>query len=380
MKTVTTTLMAGILALASLAMAQAPQPKLPKSFRFDFENNTIFLKVGINGQPPVWFILDTGASGNVLDSGLAQKMGLKTEGERQGTGAGKGTVQIKFAKNVTFDLPGLSTPAESVYVIDLSGQPALMGREVGGILGYDFFLPYVVEVDYPGELVTLYDPAIFKYSGDGEAIGFNLVKKTPHIPVKIKIPGREAVERQVLIDSGSGDAVDDDVMAQSANKLEVVGGVGLGQEFRTTVGRAEAIQIGRYTLKQPVGVSGGVSLIGNELLRRFHVIIDYSRQKLYLEPNAHLQDEFLVNASGLDLRWSPDFKSFTVHDVAVQSPASEAGVKSGDLLVAIDGCPAAEFTMEQVGTLFTHADKQYRLGLMRGSQPLEVAIKLRKRL
>ena len=380
MKTVTKMFMAGILSLASLSLAQAPQPKLPKSFRFDFENNMVFLKVGVNGQSPVWFILDTGASGNVLDSGLAQKMGLKTEGERQGTGAGKGTVQIKFVKNVTFDLPGLSTPAESVYVIDLSGQPALMGREVGGILGYDFFLPYVVEVDYPGQLVTLYDPATFKYSGAGEAIAFTLVKKTPRIPVKIKIPGREAVERQVLIDSGSGDAVDDDVMAQSPNKLEVVGGVGLGQEFRTTVGRAESVQIGRYMLKQPVGVSGGVSLIGNELLRRFHVTIDYSRQKLFLEPNAHFQDEFLVNASGLDLRWSPDFKSFTVHDVAVQSPASEAGVKSGDLLVAIDGSPAAEFTIEQVGTLFTHAGKQYRLSLMRGSQPLEVAIKLRKRL
>ena len=87
-------IIAGILALASLAMAQAPQPKLPKSFRFDFENNIIFLKVGINRQPPVWFILDTGASGNVLDSGLVQKMGLKTEGERQGTGAGKGTSNI----------------------------------------------------------------------------------------------------------------------------------------------------------------------------------------------------------------------------------------------------------------------------------------------
>ena len=372
--------LAAILVSTVLASAQAPRPQLPKSFRFDFENNIIFLKVGINGQPPVWFILDTGASGNVLDSGLVQKMGLKTEGERQGTGAGKGTVQIKFAKNVVFDLPGLSTPSESVYVIDLSGQPALMGREVGGILGYDFFLPYVVEVDYPGELVTLYDPATFKYSGGGEAVAFTLVKKTPHIPIKINIPGREAVERQVLIDSGSGDAVDDDVMAQSSNKLEVVGGVGLGQEFRTTVGRAESVQIGRYTLKQPVGVSGGVALIGNELLRRFHVIFDYSRQKLYLEPNAHLEDQLLVNASGLDLRWSPDFKSFTVHDVALQSPASEAGVKNGDLLVAIDGSPAAEFTMEQVGTLFTHAGKQYRLSLMRGSQPLEIVIKLRKRL
>jgi hypothetical protein len=365
---------------ASCTSAQATKPQFPLSFPFDFENNQIFLKVGINDNAPVWFIVDSGASANVVDAALAQKLGLKTEGEKQGTGAGKGTVRVTFAKNVRFELPGLSSPSESAYVIDLSGQPALQGREVGGILGYDFFRRYVVEIDYDAELLTLHDPDVFKYDGRGAEIPFELVKKTPHIPLKIKLNGRDALERKVLVDSGSGDAVDDDLMAQSVNKLEVVGGVGLGQEFRTTVGRAESVQIGPYILKQPTGVSGGVALIGNEALRRFNIVFDYSRQKLYLEPNSHLGDEFVVDASGLDLRWSPDFKSLRVHDVAVQSPAAEAGVKTGDLLVAINSRPCSEFSIEQVGKMFAQDGKQYRLNVRRASESRELVLKLRKRL
>lgn len=77
--------------------APAPATRLPVSIPFDFANNQVFLKVGINSAKPVWFVLDSGASGCVIDAALAQQLGLKVEGEKQGTGAGKGTVTVRFA-------------------------------------------------------------------------------------------------------------------------------------------------------------------------------------------------------------------------------------------------------------------------------------------
>jgi hypothetical protein len=73
-----------------LAQAPAATTRLPISIPFDFAKNQVFLKVGINSSAPVWFVLDSGASGCVADTALAHKLGLKIEGERQGTGAEKG--------------------------------------------------------------------------------------------------------------------------------------------------------------------------------------------------------------------------------------------------------------------------------------------------
>ena len=336
--------------------------------------------MGINSAKPVWFVLDSGASGCVIDAALAQQLGLKVEGEKQGTGAGKGTVTVRFAKNVTYTMAGIAVPVDSSYVIDLSGQPALQGREVGGILGYDFFVRYVVDIDYAARVMTLWDPAAYNYRGAGKLIPFTMVKKTPHVRVRIGVGGQPAIERELLVDSGSGDAVDDDVLAKSARRIEVVGGVGLGQEFRTTLARADFLQIGDFRLAEPFGATGGVALIGTEVLRRFRVTFDYSRRQMALEPNVHYGEPFVLDASGLDLRWAPGFTEFVVHDVARDSPATRAGIEAKDAVVAINGQPASSFTIEQVTTMLTEAGQSYRLTIRRKGRSQEVTIALAKRL
>ena len=49
-------------------------------------------------------------------------------------------------------------------------------------------------------------------------------------------------------------------------------------------------------------------------------------------------------------------------------------------ITSINGQPAAAFTIEQFSRLLTGAGRQYRLGIQRGSEHIEVTIQLRKRL
>lgn len=373
-------LLSSLLLLAGLATGACGQmaPALPLSIPFNFENNQVYLQAGIDGHEPGWFVLDSGASGCVIDAAVAKRLGLATHGEKRGTGAGKGTVDVTFTDNVTYDLAGLHVTIPQSYVIDLSGQPAIVGREIVGILGYDFFARYVVDVDYDAAMLTLSEPSQFSYTGTGTAIPFTLVKKTPHITVHATVTDGPGVDREVLVDSGSEDAFDDDALADAPKRLEAVGGVGLGQEFRITLGRARQLKIGPFTLEQPFGGTGGVPLIGTEILRRFRVTFDYSRMRLILAPNRHLHDAFIFDASGLDLRWAPD--SFIIHDIAKPSPAAESGLKTGDVIVTIDGRPSAGFRLEQVQTLLTESGRTLRLGIRRGDKRLEIPLTLQERL
>jgi hypothetical protein len=358
------------------ASSAAPSLSIP----FEFRNNQIFLRAAVGRGPAMWFILDSGASGCVVDKAVARRLGLKTSGEARGTGAGKGTYPITFAAGLVYRLPGVQLAVAKSYVIDLSGQTALQGRPVAGILGYDFFARYVVALDFETSVMTLSDPATFSYGGPGESLPFTLVHNTPHIALRIKAGPGEAVERQVLVDSGSGDAVDDDTLGAAPAHLEVVGGVGLGQEFRTTIGRAEWAQLGSYRLSAPLGATGGTPLIGLEVLRRFAVVFDYAHAQLFLAPNKDFAEPFAMDASGLDLRWTADLKRFAIHDVAKDTPAADAGLRSGDEIAAINGTAANLFRIDQVQSLLTKDGQSVRLDIRTARTTRTVTLALRKRL
>jgi hypothetical protein len=372
---------ARLLCIALLALLAVPASAAsPLSLPFEFRNNQIFLRAAVGHGPAMWFILDSGASGCVVDTAVARRLRLKTAGEARGTGAGKGTYALTFAADLTYRLPGVQLAVAKSYVIDLSGQTALQGRRVARILGYDFFARYVVALDFETSVMTLSDPATFQERGSGESIPFALAHNTPHIAVRIKAGPGEAVERLVLVDSGSGDGVDDDVLAAAPAHLEVVGGVGLGQEFRTTLGRAEWLQIGTFKLAGPLGATGGTPLIGLEILRRFAVVFDYAHTRLLLAPNKDFSEPFAMDASGLDLRWTPDLKRFAVHDVAKDTPAAEAGLHSGDEIVAINGTAANLFRIDQVQSLLTKDGQTVRLDIRSGAATRTTTLILRKRL
>jgi hypothetical protein len=348
---------------------------LPLAVPFDFQDNQVFLQAGIDGSTPRWFILDSGASACVVDKALARKLHLRTSGSRRGTGAGKGAVEMGLLDDVSYSLPGARFTIPKSYAIDFSGQKSVIGREVAGILGYDFFARYIVSLDFETHIMTLSDPESFQ--GTGEPVALTFEKKTPRIAVRIKIGDGDAVERTLLVDSGSQDAVDDDAFAASPVKLDVVGGVGLGQEFHTTIARAQWAEIGRFRLAAPLGSPGGVPLIGLETLRRFDVAFDYAHARLFLTPNREFAEPFAMDASGLDLRWTKDLKNFAVHDVARDTPAFDAGIKAGDEIESVNSQQVHLFRIAQIQQLLTRDGSEVTLGLKGGRN---VTLKLRKRL
>jgi predicted metalloprotease with PDZ domain len=75
-------------------------------------------------------------------------------------------------------------------------------------------------------------------------------------------------------------------------------------------------------------------LMGNDLLRRFNVILNYERRDFYITPNKHFYDPFDYSYTGLELYYEQG--KIVVGDVARGSPAESAGIHEGDYVVAIN--------------------------------------------
>jgi predicted metalloprotease with PDZ domain len=75
-------------------------------------------------------------------------------------------------------------------------------------------------------------------------------------------------------------------------------------------------------------------LIGNDLLRRFNIILNYRQREFYISPNSHFHDLFDYTYTGVELYFVEGI--VILGDVAKDSPAEKAGLKEGDQVIAIN--------------------------------------------
>ena len=365
----------------------------------------IFLQARVNNSQPMWFALDSGASFPfVIDVRRARVLGLKLQGNlTREAGAGPGAYEVTQTRGVSINLGGLNFADQTAGVIALGSLEAQAGRPLDGLVGLDLFTRYVVEIDYVGNEIRLYDPQTYTYTGAGESIPLTLRDGNFFVPAKIEMPGRPRLDGQFLVDTGGGlvTAVLTTPFARSNNLPSNLPAptqrtildrslAGLGGETRLLVSRATSFTLGNLVIREPViYVSqdrGGAlasshfdGVIGGEILRRFKVVFDYARGRLILEPNAHYAEPVEYDMSGIRLRANgADFKTFRVYQVLEDSPAAEAGLRVGDVLAAIDGVPAARFTLDEIYQMLKVPGREYKLSVKRGGETLSMKIKMRR--
>ena len=124
-----------------------------------FFSNLLLLPLDVNGQRGN-FIIDTGAVTTVLSLNMAAKLGIteNTPGSKanvgiSGVGGFEGT--ILKVENVTFKTAKNSETFPQVVAIDLKQLSKMIGTEVSGVAGYDFFSDYKVTLDYNAVEVRL---------------------------------------------------------------------------------------------------------------------------------------------------------------------------------------------------------------------------------
>ena len=366
------------------------------SLRIPFEEDDghIFLQVRINDSAPLWFGLDTGAIRSIVDRRRAQTLGLRFDGSQQVGGAG-GTEEAAIIKGISIKLPGVELYDQTVWALPLEAVSVANGREMAGIIGYELFSHFVVEIDYAALYINLYEPRSYQYSGRGESIPLTLQDGEIYAPAKVRVPGHDAFEGQFVIDTGgNGTLLLTKSFVEEHKLLEAVGqtmqarGGGVGGEIQMAIGRVKSLQVGRFVFDNPVtgfikvgeiAAPGKTGNIGGRLLRRFRVIFDYSRRQMILEPNTHFAetDEFDMSGAAL-MSEPPTFTVIKVVRVRPDSPAAKAGLQQQDVIAAVDRQPATSLTVSKLRKMFRVEGREYLLTVKRGQETLEFKLKLRR--
>lgn len=327
---------------------------------FDYRARHLWVKVRLADGSMHDFLFDTGASVSVIDSAFAAERGLRTEGFMQAAGAGA-SGSASFARLPELTLTGEhgdGITVRNLKVGVLSVSPSFapyFWREVPGVIGYDVISRFVVTVDYDRGLLTLRDPAAGGYEGEEPPLRMVMNGTVP--AVMARVAGHEGLFR---LDLGSSSTVDlhtpfvreHGLTARLRHPMHIVG-TGFGGEFASTLGRLDRMEVGRHGWDDPMvtcaeAVEGAFASedfagnIGNRLLERFRVTLDYERRQVVLEPGARIAQRDRFTQAGVQLVRGAD-GHVVVRSVLPDSPARKAGLREGDRVLRIDGRDVAEW-------------------------------------
>jgi hypothetical protein len=324
--------------------------KTTSTMPFDYIDNRVFVDVRLNGQGPFHFILDTGSGGVALYRSVADRLHLNVKDAGEGSGVGEKTVRYGSTRVAKLQCGDLTFTGVAVDVFPESDSDQVFGTEpVDGIFGEDVFEHVVVKHDYVRKMLTFTLPGAYDYKGSGTIVHFGLPAQIPVVDAELDgVPGKFGVDtgaRSSLLLYGPFVAGNNLVQKYDA-MLQGVTGWGIGGPVRSLLARAKELAIGGVAVHDLVirlsTQKGGLTttssmagLIGPDVLSQFDVTFDYVRSRIIFEKNANYGRRDSYDRAGVWMGQAG--KHFGVVDVIAGGPASEAGVKTGDTILAIDG-------------------------------------------
>ena len=307
----------------------------------------VFVAAQVNGQPAT-LILDSGSQDSVMDFDAIKRLHLSVTDTHLETEPG-GQAQEKTLKDVRRSIAGIPLIESSETGEDLSGLIPLFGLHYDGILGYDFFKQFTVILDYRNRCLTLIDPHK-SVRFEGREIAANLASKQPYIDTSIKTKTSDVVHASLEIDTGKIDPFSLNAkfarrtgLFTDASPQLAAQGVSEGGTTEAWLTRASSLTLAGFTLQDPtMGVADETvdrdGQLGFGVLSRFTISFDYGHNRVFLQANDAIDQPFEFDHAGLILGGSAaGSTALTVFEVLAGTPAAKAGLKGGDVVLAING-------------------------------------------
>lgn len=373
------------------------------SFKFKFINNLIIVPVIINDSDTMHFILDTGLSTSIMtEISMGDSLSLNYTRQVKLNGLGQGDpVDALHSYGNIFYISGIRGINQDLYILlqNVFNLSAIFGTKVHGLIGYNVFKNFIVEINYETKVITFHNPKKYKPSRRqkrGVTLPLTIHHTKPYLfGTIIREDGLE-IPVKLLLDTGASHALwidvgSDENLILPDNAANIFLGKGLNGDIYGKIGRINKFSIGNFSFDKPIvafpdTMSAGEALgrdnrngsLGSELLRRFHVIIDYPNNQLTLLPNSQYRSSFKLNRSGIDIEAPlPGLPFYLISNVRKGSSADKAGLRKGDEINFVNGKNTVSMTINDIYSYFQkRAGYKVKLNITREGYNFKVVLYL----
>jgi hypothetical protein len=347
---------------------------------FHFNRHIVF-SGHFNDSIPAKWVFDTGCPYAVIDSSFFVENGYPYEGAIPAYTFGAGnrkTLTHILEDDHKVGLDTLEKRPDRIYLLDL--RKAVGDKKADGILQVKYFREETIEINYQDSYLLLHNDTLIPDS-NWVRIPFNFTgDRRIMLDAWVEIEPGVRIEGAFLLDLGSGGsfgitgpAAKQARIPGSSKKIDILdlqnGGIG----GNTTVGLIEADHCGlgpfsfddvpmmySHNVRGALGSKNHMGIIGNHIMSRFYLIIDFKRSYLLLKPNDKYNDTF-EKREGIGLQVLDRTISeggFKVNGLVRKSEADSAGLQLGDIITHID---TIRFLPEHYPEYFYHILDSLRL-------------------
>lgn len=370
---------------------------------FKFTQGFIVVDIEIDKTLPLKFIFDTGAEHTIMfHKIMADLIDMNYTKRIRILGSDiSEDVHALIARNIYLDLKEGVTVQRDILVLEdeISKLREAIGEEISGILGTSIFKGMVLSIDYRKKKITITHPKQFTPPKQGSGYheyDIAVIQNKAYLKTPITLQNGNTFNSTLLVDTGAAIPLlihtnTDSSLVLPDFVIDGRLGYGLGGPIKGFLGKVKEIDLIEYkfdfvlTSFQDIDLENvGTDIVrngilGNKLLSRFNVIIDYFNKKLYLKSRKKYNDNFKYDLSGLEIiALGKDFRSFEVKTVLKDSPADEAGIKPGDKIIKIGFFPAKFYSLEKlINKLESKPGKRIKFKIDRDGQTLTKKFYLR---
>ena len=370
---------------------------------FEIYNNLIVIDVLLNRSLPLKFILDTGVRTTVLTEKTLSDL-LNLEYSRKITIPGVGGEKLVDAfvvNDVSLNIGEIQGDGHALLVLetDLLQLKNFLGVNVHGILGYELFSRFIVDINYERKIINFYRPGDFKEKKKFTALDITVEDTKPYLMANFAIRDEEGVKKgKFMIDTGASHTVLLDTRSEEFIEcpdpnLKTTLGRGLGGTIHGHIARIDELYFDKFEFdgvittfpdKDSYEVDFEASqrngTFGGGMMSRFHTIYNYADGKIYIKKNSQYKKPFEFNLSGVIVKATGVYlREYEIDNIRENSSADEAGLKVGDEIIYINGIDTERLTLDElIGKLNDRENKRIRLVVMRDGKAVHINFRLHR--
>ncbi len=233
------------------------------------------------------FLVDSGASGIVIDPSVVDDAHLDTYGSRVGSTVGAFNESTTIVPSLGVGLLRLRNVAARVVTVPFHLDDH---TRIAGLLGFDFFADSIVHLDFDRNIADAIAPGTFKAPADAVAVALALDDRTAG--VRARAGGAFG---RMVVDTGANRSILTPAFASRADvaydagtgplRFRGIGGIGIGEAVHVKTFELAGIGVSDSIVDvsdADLGTEDVDGTIGTDISHAFELFFDYRSATLYV--------------------------------------------------------------------------------------------------